>query len=214
MVSMRRSQFVLRRAGPQHLDTVLGLIGEAAQWLRRSKITTQWAAPWPDEEGHRKRIQADLDDGKTWLAWRGNRPVATITADETEDEVWSAEMRSDPAVYVSRLVVSRAYPPAKGLGAQLIEWAGLRAREAYEARWVRVDVWTDNEGLHRYYHARGFVFCGLCASIPGYPAAALFQKPADRCVLPARPLFREASGPAGGRAGDDNVRRACGRDAS
>ena len=39
-----------------------------------------------------------------------------------------------------------------------VDWAGASAREQYQARWVRVDVWTTNHALHQYYRQQGFEF--------------------------------------------------------
>jgi hypothetical protein len=96
-------------------------------------------------------------------------------------------------VYIRRLVVSRDRQYAGlGLGAQLLDWAGLRASLEYSARWVRVDVWTTNTKLHDYYRHQGFGFCGFCEWIADYPSAALFQKPIDEINPIENPLFREA----------------------
>ena len=87
-------------------------------------------------------------------------------------------------MYVCRLVINRAFA-RQGLGAALLDWAGLRARRWYGARWIRVDVWTTNTRLHAYYQRQGFGFCGFSEAFRHYPSAALFQKetsryPADR----------------------------------
>jgi len=79
-----------------------------------------------------------------------------------------------------------------GLGAELIDWAGLRARREYGAKWIRIDVWTTNTALHGYYLKRGFEPCGSCAN-PAYPSRALFQKPVSAIRKPGFPLFAEAS---------------------
>src|ERR1700722_9717262 len=65
-VSMGRYPFVLRLAVPGELDTVVGLVREAAGWLA-SKGIDQWQEPWPDLTGQRERILNDLSKGKTWL---------------------------------------------------------------------------------------------------------------------------------------------------
>jgi hypothetical protein len=41
---------------------------------------------------------------------------------------------------------------------------------------VRIDVWTDNVGLHRYYEQRGFKHVRTLDL--DYPSGALFQRPA------------------------------------
>jgi GNAT superfamily N-acetyltransferase len=172
---MRESRLALERASLDDLGTVLTLIDTVAKWLGEAKNTRQWERPWPTEEERRNRIGADLGDGKTWIAWDGGRPVATITADSADHNVWPEEFLADDAVYVSRLVVDRGYS-GRRIGARLINWAGLRGRQRYGAAWVRVEVWTDNFALHTYYEDQGFTRSGK-AAIPDYPASALFQKP-------------------------------------
>jgi GNAT superfamily N-acetyltransferase len=170
---VRDAPLVLRRAAADDHDVVIGLIDEAATWLRTSN-TDQWAQPWPSNEERRHRIRRDLTAGKTWIAWDGGIPAATITADPDENPAWPAEARRDPAVYVCRLVVGRAYA-GQGLGTALLDWAGRRGRQHHGARWVRVDVWATNLALHAYYRRQGFEFWGF-SEASGYRSAALFQK--------------------------------------
>ena len=98
--------FALRLATAGDLDAVRGLVREAAEWLRTSKNTDQWAKPWPDRAGQRERIVNDLLKGKTWLVWDGTRAVATITIDTdepldaNEQPVWPAHKSHEPALYV------------------------------------------------------------------------------------------------------------------
>ena len=187
----------LRRATERDHDVIIGLIDEAADWLRTKK-TDQWTEPWPSEEDRRHRIMRDLQAGKTWIAWDGNSPVATLTADSQhshqEDPVWPHATRQDKAVYVCRLVVSRGQA-GQGLGAELLDWAGLNGMQAHGADWVRVDVWTTNEALHAYYRRQGFKFYGYSEKADDYPSAALFQKPTDRIQVTNRALFQVESEP-------------------
>lgn len=189
--TMGELRLTLRRAEARDYAATMGLIEAARRWLR-TKNTDQWAQPWPSEEDRSHRIRAALQAGKTWVAWDGHTAVATITADAEDSGVWPKEMLAEPAVYVSRLVVSRRYA-GLGLGAGLLDWTALRARRLYDARWMRVDVWTTNGALHDYYELQGFKPCGLCETIPNYPSAALFQKPTAGITMPPTPLFREAS---------------------
>ena len=182
---------VLRRAGVRDLDVIVGLIDAAADWLR-TKNTDQWAQPWPSVEDRSHRILTALRAGKTWIAWDGSVPAATITADPQDNPIWPAETRQERAVYVFRLVVSRTHT-GKGLGAALLDWAGFRALRRHAARWVRVDVWTTNVALHAYYQQQGFEFYGFCEAVAEYPSAALFQKPTDRIKPAGGALFQVAS---------------------
>jgi GNAT superfamily N-acetyltransferase len=192
---MGQLRLLLRRASTHDYRAVTILRAEARHWLR-TRSTDQWAEPWPNEDGLEQRILDAIRAGRTWIAWDSAAPVATITASPNHHEIWPEENRRDLAVYIRRLVVSRDPRYAgHGLGAQLLDWAGLRANREYGARWVRVDVWTTNTRLHDYYRDQGFEFCGFCEWIADYPSAALFQKPIDEIKPLDEPLFREAGDP-------------------
>lgn len=164
----------LCRAGEQDHDDIIGLIDAAADWLRRTKDTDQWAQPWRNEEDRSNRILRDLRAGRTWMLRHGRSAIGTITADPEDYPVWPPQRQREPAVYVRRLVVSRAYAGLR-LGADLLDWAGLTGRRRYGAQWIRVDVWRTNKELHAYYERQGFVFYGMSHD-PDYPSGALFQK--------------------------------------
>jgi GNAT superfamily N-acetyltransferase len=185
---MEEPLLTLRRAGERDQGVIIGLIDAAAYWLR-TKNTDQWAEPWPSEEDRHHRIRRDLLAGKTWIAWNGRSPVATITADSKDSEIWPRRARRERAVYVSRLVVSRDQA-GQGIGAALLDWAGATAQRRYGARWIRVDVWTTNHALHAYYLRQGFEFYGYCEQADHYPTAALFQKPTAGAEQVNGNLFR------------------------
>jgi GNAT superfamily N-acetyltransferase len=189
---VRQLWLVLRRASPDDYGAVIGLQREAEDWLR-TMSTDQWAQAWPSEDVLEQRIREAIRVDRTWIAWDGAVPAATVTASPNHHEIWPGEARRDRAVYVRRLVVSRDPKYAgHGLGAQLLDWAGLRASREYGARWVRVDIRTTNTKLHKYYRDQGFGFCGFCEWIADYPSAALFQKPIDEIKPVEDILFREA----------------------
>jgi ribosomal protein S18 acetylase RimI-like enzyme len=182
--------FVLRRASAADSWAVRSLLTEATQWLG-TKGTDQWAKPWPDENGRDERVRGAIDAGRTWVAWDGARPVATLTASPNHHGIWPEGDGLEAAVYVRRIAVSRDLKYAgQGLGGQLLDWAGLRASRGYGARWVRVDVWTTNTRLHKYYQDQGFEEYGR-SPIPGYPSAALFQKLVEEIKPIDTPLFWE-----------------------
>jgi GNAT superfamily N-acetyltransferase len=185
----------IARASAQHLDTVLGLIEDARNWLW-SKDTDQWEEPWPTAAERDARVLKGLQNGKTWIVWDGAIAAATVTiATVHNPAVWSEPTctcdRTERAVYVHRLITARRYAGC-GLGAELINWAGLRGRRKNRARWIRIDVWSTNTGLHDYYMSKGFKPCGHCAD-PGYPSGALFEKPVAEAVAPRFPKFTETS---------------------
>src|SRR5215470_13032984 len=180
---------VLRRATPGDFEAVRSLLREASLWLG-TRNTDQWAVPWPDENGRNTNIKRAIRAGRTWIVLHDqSQPAATLTVSPNHHGIWPEADGRDPAVYVRRITVSRRFA-GQGLGSQLLDWAGLRASGEYGARWVRVDVWTTNSRLHRYYEDQGFEECGR-SPIPGYPSAKLFQKPVDEIKPIDAPLFRE-----------------------
>ena len=186
---------LIEQAKTKHLDAVLGLVDEASTWLRDYKETDQWARPWPTRKERDARILKGLQNGKTWIIWDGDAPAATVTiATAHNPAVWSEPGctcdLTERAVYVHRLITARKYA-GWGLGAELIDWAGLRGRRKNRARWIRIDVWTSNTALHEFYTKRGFQPCGTCVDLT-YPSGALFQKSVFEIKKPWLPSVRRS----------------------
>jgi GNAT superfamily N-acetyltransferase len=180
-------------ATTEDFEAVLGLIDDAATWLR-TKDTNQWAAPWPDRVARDARVMRGLAGKKTWIAWDGDTAAATITlTPRLNPKVWSRPActcdLSERSVYAHRLITARSHA-GRGLGAQLIDWAGLRARYGYGARWIRIDVWSSNTALHDYYLGKGFEPCGFCGDSE-YPSGKLFQKRTSRIEASDTPLLSQ-----------------------
>jgi GNAT superfamily N-acetyltransferase len=180
----------VRRAHADDLPIILGMINEAAGWLR-TKETDQWAKPWPSEAARDARVRRGLR-GDTWMVEQHGHPIATVTARRHGNQtLWTHREQLEPAVYISRLIVTRS-AAGLGIGAALIDWAAQRAVRDWSAQWVRIDVWTTNEALHNYYEKRGFRFCRIGPfDKETYPSAALFQKPTSRVDAAAAARFAE-----------------------
>jgi GNAT superfamily N-acetyltransferase len=163
----------VRPATTSDLKLILNMIDEAAGWLR-AKATDQWEKPWPSQEERDERVRRGLETGRTWVVEDNGIPVATITCEPDAGLAgWTKPEQAEPAVYVSRLVVSRGHA-GQGIGAELINWAGRWAGRQYGARWIRIDVWTSNIALHQYFENLGFWFVRF--GVMSSPSAALFQK--------------------------------------
>jgi GNAT superfamily N-acetyltransferase len=192
-VSVGRYPFVLYPAAPGDFDHVVGLVQEAAKWLE-GMGTDQWQNPWPDRAGHRERILNDLFKGKTWLVREGETIAATITLDDEEPldlnerPVWPPDERRTAVVYVRRVVVSRRYASHK-LGGALLDWAADRAKKHRHAKLIRIDVWTTNKKLHRYYENRHFTRCRDPQGLGSYPSQALFERSVDAPTSDFTKLF-------------------------
>jgi GNAT superfamily N-acetyltransferase len=178
----------VRPAVTSDLKLILRMIDEAADWVR-TKDTDQWEKPWPSEQERDERVGRGLAAGRTWIVEDDGIPVATITCEPEASPVgWTESEQVEPAAYVSRLVVSRSHA-GREIGAELINWAGRWAGRQYGARWIRIDVWTSNIALHRYFENLGFWFVRF--GIMGCPSAALFQKQTANISSTSTPRLME-----------------------
>ncbi|GAA2305084.1 GNAT family N-acetyltransferase [Streptomyces kunmingensis] len=142
---MRGTSF--RRATAEQTDDVLGVLDEAAGWLRARGIDQ-----WPD------RFEAEwvadaVTRGETWLVTVEGRIAGTVTLDRS-DALWADT--AGAAAYVHRMAVRRRVP---GLGAVILDWAARTAR-ADGATALRLDCVRSNGRLRTYYEERGFVHRG------------------------------------------------------
>ncbi|MGI8336071.1 GNAT family N-acetyltransferase [Actinomadura scrupuli] len=178
------TQFLVRRALIDHQEIIIRLIDEAGAWLRDEKGSTQWNRPWPTRGARDQRVRDGLLGGRTWIAWDGDVAAASVTIHLTGSPyLWTEEERRTPAIYLHRLVLNRAYAGMR-LGARLIAWAGQRGfQENPEATCIRIDTWTDNHGLHKYYERQGFEFVGVRQAPGRHPSGRLFQKPIYQALV-------------------------------
>ncbi len=174
------------------MPSIIGLIDDAAQWLQTEKNSDQWQRPWPDEPARDQRIRRGIKVARTWMVENDDGLVATVSFGRGGNKkLWRLRERNQPAVYVSRLIVSRRHA-SDGIGADLIDWAGQQGRLGWNAEWIRVDVWTSNDALQAYYKRQGFMHVRTWDfSDPwDYPSAALFQKPTADINVAAAARFQ------------------------
>jgi ribosomal protein S18 acetylase RimI-like enzyme len=168
----------IRPAEMDDMPSIIGLIDDAARWLRTEKNSDQWQRPWPDEPSRDQRIRRGIKVARTWMVENDDGLVGTVSFGRGGNKkLWTLRERNQPAVYVSRLILSRRHA-GEGIGADLIDWAGQRGVAGWGAEWIRVDVWTSNEALQAYYKRLGFTHLRTWQfNDPwDYPSAAVFQK--------------------------------------
>jgi GNAT superfamily N-acetyltransferase len=113
---------------------------------RHRPVVQPLAIRGPDGRGD----AAELKAGETFIVWDAGTPAATITVDRwANPDLWTPAEAAEPALYAHKLPVVRAYA-GRGLGAELLDWAGTRAADS-GATWFRLDVWTTNHELQHYY---------------------------------------------------------------
>ncbi|CAM5467543.1 putative N-acetyltransferase YesJ [Streptomyces pilosus] len=166
------TNLLIRPGRLDELHTVEALLRGASSWLA-SRGIDQWQYP-----PHRDRITVALEQGVCFLAFEDREPIATIQVDGFADpEFWTPDDDPDTALYVHRMAVSRK-AAGGGVGARLLDWAADLAA-AQGKRWLRLDAWKDNEGLHRYYEDAGFTLLRV-VDLPHRRSGALFQRPSGR----------------------------------
>ncbi len=155
----------VRQAVGADVDDIAALWTEAADWLA-SMGTSQWQYP--------VRIHAIRDevaDGAVWIVRDAARLLASVTLEPDDDTgLWGSPAQH--ALYVHRLVVARDGRPAD-LGSALLDWAARRALDMGRPL-LRLDAWTTNTDLHRYYLDRGFRHVSTDETVQ---SGALFERP-------------------------------------
>ncbi|WNO65670.1 GNAT family N-acetyltransferase [Streptomyces sp. AM2-3-1] len=136
-------------ARPDDVAKLLAFRTEAATWLTL-RGSDQWQRPYPAD-----RLLATIRAGAVFMVIDGDVTTATVTlSPDVEEGLWTKRELSEPSIFVTKLTVARTYA-GQNLGGRLLDWAGDRAYRS-GAKWLRLDAWTTNEGLQRYYLQQGF----------------------------------------------------------
>ena len=91
------------------MPSIIGLIDDTAQWLQTEKNSDQWQRPWPDRPARDQRIRRGIKVARTWTVENDDGLVGTVSFGRGGNKkLWTLRERNQPAVYVSRLIVSRA----------------------------------------------------------------------------------------------------------
>lgn len=161
----------IRRATVEDSADIWALLKETISWLR-TLGTDQWSN-WQSWEGQNGKVTRAIAAGSVWLLHDGRRLAATVTIEPYGDpDFWTEQERAEPALYISKLAVRRAYA-GRGLGALLLNWARDRTYRS-DADWARLDVNRGNERLRAYYLAYGWQHL-RDVDRPGRQSGALFQ---------------------------------------
>ncbi len=155
----------VRRAEPEELETVVGVLSECAGWLLGQGIR-QWPDPFPTE-----RVAPLLEKGSFYLARLDGEVVATFALLWSDPAFWGE--RQPDAGYVHAVAVRREYA-GRGIGRGLIDWAAEQAAAAGRD-YLRLDCLSENAALCAYYEGMGFAPQGE-VEIDDF-RATLFERP-------------------------------------
>lgn len=119
------------RATEADAATLVALYDEASAWLM-ARGSRQWPPGWWTPAVVVKELRAGHE---MYLARRDGEPVAKLTLQWDDAEVWGAQ--PPDAGYLHGLCVSRVVA-GRGLGAALLDWAGARASQRSEPAAARL----------------------------------------------------------------------------
>ncbi|HSV68433.1 MAG TPA: GNAT family N-acetyltransferase [Mycobacteriales bacterium] len=155
------------RAGEAH--EVVRLWNAAAAWLA-SRGIDQWQYP-----PRLDRIAGSIERGECYLAEQDGRIIGTVTVDSYADpDFWQPNDEPENALYVHRMAITRD-AAGQEVGTALLDWAADLAAKAGK-KWLRLDAWRTNTGLHRYYAERGFRSVRV-VNRANRRSGALYQRP-------------------------------------
>ncbi|MFB8033248.1 GNAT family N-acetyltransferase [Streptomyces sp. NPDC056004] len=136
-------------AQPSDLPKLLAFREEAAAWLR-GLGSDQWSRPYPAD-----RLLATIEAGTVFMLRDQAATAGTITlTTDAEDGLWTSGELEEPSMFINKLTVARTHA-GQDVGGRLLDWAADRAYST-GAAWLRLDAWTTNHGLQKYYLRHGF----------------------------------------------------------
>lgn len=156
----------VKRAIESELEDIVAVLDSAAHWLASKGITD----PWHPGEWPRKRIMESIERGEVYLSKLGQRNVATITLQWSDEFFWP-NYPAD-AGYIHRLAVATGFHRKK-IGSQLLQWAELSARDNGK-KFLRLNCMAANLALRNYYERAGFIYRGELREPRGL--ACLYEK--------------------------------------
>ena len=149
-----------RRAGPEDLDALLSIAGQASAFLRSQGID-QWQNGYPNAEVFGR----DIAEGSAWLFTHNGEPAGCVTVRRSHEKQYDAlfgEWLTGPdAVYgaVHRIAAADRYR-GRGLAGEMLQFAeditcGLGIAS------LRIDTHEQNAGMRALLEKRGYKKCGL-----------------------------------------------------
>ncbi len=153
-------------AKPEDIDTVLGILDEAAAWIVEQKLPSVWKPG----EFSRETFLEQISRGEVHFGLVDGKPAGTITL-QWSDLVFWGEQQPDSG-YVHKLAVRPVYAGQK-IGLEMLKWAEAAAREAGK-RFLRLNCLAADKKIRDYYERVRFLYKGDV--VPPKAVAALYEK--------------------------------------
>jgi GNAT superfamily N-acetyltransferase len=154
------------QARAEDIDTVLGILDEAASWIIEQKIPSVWKPGGFSRQTFLEQILR----GEVHIGLVNETPAGTITL-QWADLVFWGEQPSN-AGYVHKLAVRPAYAGQK-IGLEMLKWAEAKARQTGKTI-LRLNCLAEDRKIRDYYERAGFLYKG---DVAGPRAkASLYEK--------------------------------------
>jgi GNAT superfamily N-acetyltransferase len=162
---------IIEQAQDADLDAIIALRKYAELWLHEAGVEQ-----WTDTAWGIRTIRQGVADGATYIARDQGGIIASFTLNGPDPDFWGDADDPDDALYLYKFMIGPGWR-GTGLGDDLLDWCCAHAASEGK-RWLRLDCWRDNTGLHRYYLNRGFEHVRTM-TVQGRYSGALFQRPAQ-----------------------------------
>ena len=139
---------IVRQAEHADVETVSGILTEAATWLEELGTPL-----WTLDELLPERILDDVCKGLYFLAELDGHAVGTLRY-QLEDELTWPDVPTDESAFVHRFAVRRQYAGGK-VSTVLLEWA-VGKTAALGRQYLRLDCEAARPKLRRVYERFGF----------------------------------------------------------
>jgi GNAT superfamily N-acetyltransferase len=152
IAKLNRGQFRVVSAKLEDIDTILGILDEAASWIIEQRLPSVWKPG----EFSRENFLEQISRGEVHVGLVDEQPAGTITL-QWADRVFWGEQPPDSG-YVHKLAVRRAYAGQK-VGIDLLRWAEAKSRTVGK-RFLRLNCLAADRKIRDYYERAGFLYKG------------------------------------------------------
>lgn len=148
----------IRKAIIKELSVIMGLIAEAQQFLKESRVD-QWQNGYPSAD----IIRHDINQGNGYVVTNLGDIVAFATVIFSEEPTYrtiynGAWLTDGDYAVIHRIAVSNQYK-GKGVGRNLLQSVEQMAIER-QLKSVRIDTHEDNLSMQRLIRKMDYCYCG------------------------------------------------------
>ena len=139
-------------AKPEDIDTVLGILDEAASWVIDQKLPYVWRPGGFSRQAFLEQISL----GEVHIGIVDEKPAGTLTLQWSDPIFWGE--RQPDAGYVHKLAVRPAYF-GQNIGLELLRWAEATSRIANK-KFLRLNCLAADRKIRHYYERAAFLHKG------------------------------------------------------